>query len=266
MTRFTLTTRLVWEVCQKNGTPFSSYRTLCQRLKKLCDAGLIQREQTYGEYIYALTKYGAEYLEIEHGLEVPKRASTLVRPLLQAHELDLTRYWIKFLDDAGKIGVPLVDFYRDGQFVSYHRGKKLMPDGVVLLRIRGKVRAFFLEMDRSTQTSGAGGSKQATFRKKLEHYRFLSRHFRHHDQLKAHHVTSIRLMVVCQNEKRLESLRTLARSMGLDKQCAFTCWTRLIVVTDPHKASGWNYLLANFLAAPLFSFPARSPPASLLLR
>lgn len=271
MTRLTLTTRLAEEVCKRHNARFPDAHTLRRRLRKLERAGLLSRVWmlSTGEHIFHLTRDGSAFVERELGIEVPRRACYPIKPLLQSHEIDLSRYWIKFMDDCQKIGLPILDFYRDGQFVSRQKLSKLIPDGLIILRIRGKARAFFLEMDRSTQTSGAAGGEQAIFRKKLEHYRVLRRSFRRHDIFRGHQVVSLRLIIVCQNEKRLQSLRSLAHDMGMGKFCAFTCWQRLIVVKNPHKANGWDYLSANLLAAPLFSFSntsARSPPMSLLIR
>ena len=131
---------------------------------------------------------------------------------------------------------------------------------MIVLRIRNRNRAFFVEMDRSTQTSGVGGKKDAVIRQKFLIYRRLIRDFRSHPQFEG--ITSMRLMVVCLTESRLENLRLVARDINFP--CVFTCLPRVIDITDPNTAWGWEYKRANLLAAPLFSSPSRSPPGSLL--
>jgi len=267
MTRYMLTTRLVREVCYCEGHPFASATTLFRRLDKLREAGFIHRDRMLvtGEFYYHLSKGGAKIVEYEYGIEMPRRACFPIKPLLQSHEFDLSRYWIKFFDDCRKLNIPIIRFWRDGQFVFHHRDRKLIPDGVVILRIRGKAQVFFVEMDRSTQTSGVGGQEKAVIRQKLEQYRSLSRNLYQQGELSPYRVKSMRLMMVCKTEARLKNLCTVAHDMGI-KQCAFTCWPRLIEVKNPNTAYGWNYRTANMLAAPLYSFPSRSPPGSLLSR
>ncbi len=270
MAHYMLTTRLVGEVCKRNGYSFSSFTTKCRRLDKLRKSGLIHRDRmlTTGEWYYWLSREGAGIIEAEHVIEIPSRAISPVKPLMQSHEFDLSRFWIKFLDDCRKLNIRVLDFQRDGQFVFHHGSKKLIPDGAVVLRIRGKARVFFVEMDRSTQTSGIGGRQKAVIRQKLERYRHLNRHLLWNEDLLSCRVHSMRLIIVCRSEARLRNLCAVAHDMGI-RHCAVTCWPRLIDVTKEHTAYGWNYKPANMLAAPLFAFPAhsgRSPPASILAR
>lgn len=270
MAHYMLTTRLVGEVCKRNDCSFPSFTTLCRRLDKLRKSGLIHRDRmlSTGEYYYWLSKEGAGIVAAECGIDTPRRALHPIKPLLQAHEFDLSRYWIKFMDDCEKLNIPVLNFWRDGQFVFHHGNKKLIPDGGIIVRLRGKARVFFVEMDRSTQTSGIGGKQQAVIRQKLEQYRSLSRQLAWHDDLCPYHVRSMQLMIVCRTEARLRNLCTIAHDMGI-RHCAATCWLRLIDVSNPHTANGWQYKSANMLAAPLFSFPSnsgRSPPVSLFAR
>ena len=266
MTRFLLTTRLVDEVCKRNNVPFASSRPLCRRLEKLREAGLIQRDRLLinGEFCYTLTKVGAGFVADTFGITIPARACSAPRLNTQAHEFALSQFLIKFFEDCEKLNVPIVQFWRDGQFMAKLDGARLVPDGLVLLRIRGKVRAFFLEMDRSTQTSGVTGNANAVVRQKFELYQKMGRRLGEHDELKSFGVVSMRLMVVCLSERRLQNLCLVAEAVGMGKRCAFTCWPRLIEVRNPNSARGWDYLPANLLAASLFSFSGRSPPKSIL--
>lgn len=264
ISRFTLTTRLAAEICIANQLPFASSQTLYRRLDKLRTAGLIQRDRMLfnGEFYYFLSRRGASYLSETDGIIVPSRACAPVGLNVQAHEFMLSQFWIKFLSDSRKLQIPVLDFHRDGQCVFRIDGKRLIPDGTVILRIRGKSLLFFLEIDRSTQTSGIGGKGKAIIQQKLLSYRTLGRSLRQHPEFAGAH--SSRVMFVCLTESRLENLRLIAHDIGHRKGVCFTCLPRYLQITSPHTAKGWSYRRTNLLAAPVFSFPIRPPPHSLL--
>ena len=73
MAHYMLTTRLVGEVCKRNGYSFSSFTTKCRRLDKLRKSGLIHRDRmlTTGEWYYWLSREGAGIIEAEHVIEIP---------------------------------------------------------------------------------------------------------------------------------------------------------------------------------------------------
>jgi len=217
-----------------------------------------------GEFYYYLTKTGAAFLKDDQGYEVHRSARFPVALNIQHHEFDLARFWIKFFSDSKKLQIPVLQFWRDHQFIAPIKGKKLIPDGTVALSIRGKTRILFIEMDRSTQTSGLGGKAGAIIVEKLERYQRLQREFRTHPELVFLQPYSMRVVFVCLTEQRMQNLRQVAESMGLTKQCAFTCQPYFLDIASSDKAHVWSYRRANILAAPLFVFPIRPPPASLL--
>ena len=262
----TLTTRLAAEMCSRQGMPFASPHTLYRRLGKFLKAGLIRRHRMLwsGEYAYYLTKAGAAILRAEENVWVPPRATRPVAVSLQRHEYSLARFWIKFLGDCRHLHIPVVVLYRDGSLAITFDKQTLIPDGLAVLRIRGQHRAFFLEMDCGTQTSGAGGQQNAVLRKKFDAYRQLTRCYRTHRELAHLDLETMRIMVVCPGEQRLANLHRVARYAGLKKQIAFIRWPEIIEVTEAGTATGWRYRSTNLLATPLFSFPIRSPPVSIL--
>ena len=268
MTRFLLTTRLVVFACENEGVTFASPRTLYRRLNKLRKAGLIERSRLLhtGEYGYHLTKQGEELITgLDDTVHQSHRSCAAPSITLQAHEFDVSRFWLKFFSDSKKLHIPTRDFWRDGSFIYEITPKqKLIPDGTVVLTIKGRSRVFFLELDRSTQTSGRGGNTSAIIRQKLARYRHLSRSYRNHPQLSSYHPQSMRVMFVCKTQQRAQSLLAVARDMGLGDVVCFTSLDRFLTILDPFTAQGWEYCSANIFAAPLFLYPARSPPQSLL--
>jgi len=267
MTQLLLTTRLVNNICENNGFSFASSRTLYRRLNKLREAGLIDRSHLLqtGEYAYHLTKTGAELVTQLEGLPtLSRKALNPPSMILQMHEFEVSRFWIKFFSDSKKLHIPTLQFWRDGSFIYPARQGKLVPDGTTLLKIKGKTRVFCLEMDRSTQSRGGEVTEGGVIHRKLIRYRQLSRTFRQDETLAPFQPHALRVVFVCLTEQRLESLRLLAREMGIGNLVAFTCVERFVDISNPLTASGWTYKSANFFAAPLFSFPARPPPKPLL--
>ena len=260
MTRHFLTTRLVGEVLRVENYSLPDIHTLRRRLRILEQANLIARERTSfdSQHYYYLSHIGLRLVEAEYGIDVSGKARSKMGIAIQNHEHDLSRFWIKFFDDSHKIRVPLIHYWRDGQFSAEALERHLIPDGIALLRIRGKIHAFALELDRSTQTSGVSG--KGIFRRKLEQYRVFLRTFRHHPDLQE--VCSLKLMVVCKTEKRMTNLRQIAADLRVP--CLFICWSRLVDVGDKRNAQSWNFTTANLLATPHFYLPSRSPPQSLL--
>lgn len=267
MTRFLLTTRLVEHVCTVYQVPFATPRTLYRRLNKLRKSGLIDRSRLLhnGEFCYHLTKQGAELVAERDGLSViPRKAVITPNISLQAHEFEVSRFWIKFFSDCHKINLPDLHFWRDGSFVHTAKTGKLIPDGTALLKIKGKTKAFFLEMDRGTQTRGNEVSERGIIAQKFRRYQSFSRSFRRHPDLAPYKPHAMKLIVVCQTEQRMQSLCDLAASMGLGKWVCFICIDRYLDITNANTAQGWQYKRANLFATPLFSIPARSPPVVLL--
>lgn len=201
-------------------------------------------------------------MELETGEVLPRKAYTPISPTLLGHELDLTKFWIKFLDDAQKLNLPIVQFWRDGQFVFHSHDGKLIPDGTIILRIKGKHHVCFVEMDRSKQSSGIRGSAKAVIRQKLQRYAELERRLKQHPALSPFRVSKMKVVFVCLTEQRLQNLLRVAEQ--LDVECGFTCWPRIVHVKHPDTAQGWQYRKANLLAAELFSFSSRAPPKGLL--
>jgi len=217
-----------------------------------------------GEFYYYLTKRGISFLNQDQGKAVSSSATTPLGLNIQHHEFDISRYWIKFFSDCSKLQIPVLDFRRDRHFIARIGNKKLVPDGTIILRVRGKAKIFFLEMDRSTETSGFYGKEEATIRQKIRLYQRLSRSFRDHPDLRAFNPYSMRAMFICLNESRAKNLCAVAQQMGVRNGCVFTDAKRFLKITNSYTANGWSYRRCNLLATPIFSYPSRSPPSSLL--
>lgn len=260
MARFTLNTRLVGEACKAHGQLFGTPQALHRRLKKLCDARLLRSYPfpVSGGLAYHLGKDSRAFF----GDDVPPRACSPVRIGLQSHEFEVSRFWLKFLGDARSLQLSPQWFIRDGQLKLNVGNRFLVPDGTILLRIRGRAHVFFLELDRSTQTSGAGGQSGAVLRDKFLGYKQHSRIKAELETLHGVPAPSVTVITVCQNEKRLQSLLEVAEKAGFTIGAAFTCLPRFLKQSDPFGA--WTYRRANLFSAPLFSFPSRSPPGPLL--
>ena len=206
------------------------------------------------ESAYHLTKQGAEYLQHTLGIEISPRAAKAIKPAIQLHEYELSRFWLKWIDSSKKLNLPLVAFYRDGSFkVPINDRTHYIPDGVILHTIRGKTWAFLLELDRSTQ------SASTTFRKKLEHFQHFTTCYRKHPIFQQHGVTSMKLMVVCKSQQRADHLRAIAKNMGFQHQCAFTTQEAYLAIINPSTAHGWEYKRVNLLNTPIFHSCGRDP-------
>ena len=258
------------EIAEFNGFGFSSYEALYRRLGKLRAAGFLKRGRMLwnGEFYYYLGVAGKAWLKENEGLALAPRSTRPCKAITQQHEFEVSRFMIRFLTDCQRLKIPVLSFWRDGEFAAVVRpvdGKtsKLIPDGTVVLKIKGKARVFFLELDRGTETSGVDQTGKGVFRRKLKLYQSYLQVCHRHPFLKGFDIHSSRVVTVCRSQARLEFLRVIAGEERLRKGAAFTCWPRLVEVSNS-TAQGWQYLSPNFLAAPLFSFPGRSPPRSLL--
>lgn len=202
-------------------------------------------------------------------MTVPSRATRPVNGPFQQHEYEISRFWIRWFADCKKLNIPVLAFWRDGEFIATVRGSKdqkshkIIPDGTVVIQIRGKARVLFLEMDNGTQTSGVDRTSKGVFRRKLKHYRQFFPSCPQHPFLAPYQVHRIRVMTVCRSQARVNFLRTIAEEERVGIRAAFTHWSRLVETTDL-SAQGWQYRPSNLLAASMFFIPGRSPPQSIL--
>ncbi len=98
-----------------------------------------------GEYYYFLTSRRKDWLEFsEVLLPLPNRATKPIASTQQRYEYDLARFWIKVIDDARKLQIPILDFVRDGSFIaSLEMGTKsllrhpgeILPDHCLQVRL-----------------------------------------------------------------------------------------------------------------------------------
>ena len=269
--KFTLTTRLIWEQSQIYEQPFKSYDALYRRLRKLRQAELLCRDKllSNGEWYYYLSKQGQVWLEQTEGIIVPVRATRPVKGPFQQHEYEISRFWIRWFADCKKLNIPVLAFWRDGEFIATvsdqkdRKPYKLIPDGTVVIQIRGKARVLFLEMDNGTQTSGVDRTSKGVFRKKLQHYRQFFKSCPQHPFLSSYKIHRIRVMTVCKSQARVGFLRAIAEEERVGIRAVFTSWPCLVETQDL-SAQGWVYRTVNIVAAPLFACSGRSPPQSIL--
>ncbi len=177
-----------------------------------------------GEKAYHLTPDGLGFLE---DTNTSKRALKPVAFALQLHEYEVSRFWLKFYSDCRALSLIPQFHLRDGQLALKLDKDRILPDGAVCLTIRNRPFLFLLELDRSTQTSGLQGSSRAVFKRKLNAY---SKRKELRQALHELGIPRLRIMtiVVCQNEKRLRSLCTLAEQSDFQEGVAFTCKPRFI--------------------------------------
>lgn len=269
--KLTLTTRLIWEHSQIYDKPFTSYDSLYRRLRKLCQAGFLCRDRllSNGEWYYYLSKAGQSWLVETEGMVVSTRATRPVKGPFQQHEYEISRFWIRWFADCKKLNIPILAFWRDGEFIATVNDQKdrklykLIPDGTVVIQIRGKARVLFLEMDNGTQTSGVDRTSKGVFRRKLKHYRQFFPSCPRHPFLSAYKVHRIRVMTVCRSQARVSFLKIIAEEERVGSRAAFTSWSHIVEITNL-SAQGWKYRPSNILAVPVFFYSGRSPPRSIL--
>lgn len=176
---------------------------------------------------------------------------------LHAHEFDTACFWLKFQADAQKLGMQVMTVFRDGEFVYHSPLRKLIPDGLILLKIKGKAHAFCLELDQGTQSS-------TVIKNKFVSYRRLFRHWKSHSAFTGHRLGTIRVLFVTRSEERKKNLLQVAQKMRMSDQFLFITQSQYLEMSDPYRATGWSYRKVNLFSANLFSKPSRAPPSPLL--
>lgn len=233
-----------------------------RRLNQLVRAGYINRRRMLwnGEYYYYLGKKGAELLKAD-GIYVPARATKPIGDALQRHEYEVARFWLKFWQDCENANLPIFSFWRDGELAFASRQVK--PDGTILVSIGKTPVIFFLELDRSTQSScGTKGNLQS-FRGKMERYLKARQTILKHPEIASHSVTKFRILVACQTSERMEHLMKATQLSGMNHLALFTFQEQWIN-SHSFTSRGWRYRNCNFLTEELFAFPGRSPPKGLV--
>ena len=236
-----------------------------RRLNQLTRAGYLNRRRMLwsGEYFYYLGRKGVELLEAA-GDSVPHRAKNPVKETLQRHEFEVARFWIKFMADCRTEKAVIEAFWRDGE-LSMDSGKdrwRIIPDGAAALVHGSSCRLILLELDRSTEVADGHLRSLKSVRAKFERYLHGRRAILNHPEIKPLAPNSLRVLVICISEERLNNLLAIADSLGIRNMIAFTCLPRFIDLID-NTATGWKYHSHSLLTSKVFSFPNRSPPESL---
>ena len=261
MARHFLTPRLILEQPVALGLRFSRYDSLTRRLRALEKAKLIRRQPCSfnREDSFYLTKEGGRLVELRVGELVPTQAVKPTTFSQQLHAFEVSRFSIKFLQDAAKLSMPIEVFYRDGSFLHYiSTRKKLIPDAVVVLRIRGKSQVFCIELDRSTQSG-------ATILEKYRRYELMIRCAKKHPKLQGRKLGNIRIVVVCQSQERLKHLVRLAESAPIRKYLRFIRADQVIEkVGRGYEPREWQYRKVNLFSSKLFVHAGRPPPSGML--
>ena len=106
-------------------------------------------------------------------MNLSPRFSKPVAQTLHLHEFNTSRFFLKLMADARKLNIEVLGFYRDGSFIHQTTSSKLVPDGVIVLKIKGKAHVFCLEMDQGTQSGDLYSRGFGRIEKKLFAYQQL---------------------------------------------------------------------------------------------
>lgn len=236
-----------------------------RRLNQLVKAGFLNRRRMLynGEFYYYLGAKGVQLLE-SSGDTIPHRSKTPVSATYQRHEFEISRFWIKFMADCRVENSIIEAFWRDGELtVDIGKGKqRIVPDGAASVIHGTNRRLILLELDRSTEMANGNLSSLKSVRLKFERYLRGRRAILEHPEIKPLAPTSLRVLVVCISEERLDNLRAIAGCLGIRNMMVFTCLTRFVDISN-NTATGWRYRSNCFFTSELFSYPNRSPPEAL---
>lgn len=257
LTLYCLTTGLILKLSQVLSNPFPSSQSLYRRLNQLYREGYINRRRMLytGEYYYFLTRKGSGVVSSqEENDRFTGKVWTPIKEGQQQHEFLISQFMVKLELDAKKLNIPLSFFIREGQFQAKvkidGKSKTVTPDGVVGIMIKGKLRIFFLEIDRSTErVRGLGKWHSKSFQEKLNRYRAL---YQNHRRVLAElGSNNFRVLTICVSEQRLQNLVKVAEEISPTKLYVFTKLSSYVKNTGK-GASGWEYSTANLFSAPLF--------------
>lgn len=266
--RYYLTARLLVELSQLCPQPFADVKHVQRRMLRLFQAGLVRRDRrlTTGEYYYFLSPLGAQLAASEdEDNRFTGRVTNRMRPAFQEHEMMLAHVLVKLELDAAKLKVKILHLLRDGQFTATvdldGQARRLQPDATVVLRIKGRARLFFFELDRSTER-GRSTSRIATgsFRDKVVRYSRFFDTFQNHPLLRELNVDSFRVLTICRSPERSRNLRDVAQGMGKRRMFGFTEIGKLVESADESRV----FREENLLSARAFTFPDQAVRTSML--
>ena len=269
--RYHLTTRLLKEISTTCGQPFRHNSKIYECIKRLSEAGFVKRKKLLisGENYYFLTKAGAA-LSKTNDVRLSPRATSPIKPALESHELLLSIFMTLVELSCHGLQVPFPHFLREGQFTADVKIKddtfRLKPDGVIILKVKGKHRLFFLEIDRSTETvRGSNHINTKSFEAKIDRYTAFYDQAKDHPLLEDLDFSGFRVITMCLTKERMENLLEVARKKGKKRMFCFS-HVGLVIEGDVTTANDWNYRLGNVLSSKSFQYPERINLESILSR
>lgn len=199
-----------------------SERTLYRRLQKLTDSKYLYRKRhmierhlplAYQKFVYTLNR-GAVPVLVEQGIGTPEDVDLLQRRLREIKELFLKH--ALFLTDVHVV-LELISRIRPIKLMRWHEGKELYdsvsvtedgkqvklpvrPDAFFTLDDNGRLRHFFLEVDRGTTTT-------KRFQRKIKAY---SAYFQNGLQEKKYGIRQARIVTLTVSEARAKNLAKAA--------------------------------------------------------
>ncbi|MFH1539631.1 MAG: replication-relaxation family protein, partial [bacterium] len=232
---FTKISELSYLTAKQLSVLFSvDIRRMNRRLKKLHDAGYIERVQRFtasiygkGEYAYFLTKKSVHEVLGYLGLP-PEQAETIheTYPTISRLEHllsinDFLIYLVAACADSKMYSAKFIPEHRrlkeQGKLISYIRdivvgteGKALefTPDAVFYIENnKGKCLLFFLEIDTGCETIHSESGKYYDVQGKLSAYShyFDTKGYRRYDKEFNYHFNGFRILFVTSSEKRLQN-------------------------------------------------------------
>ena len=269
--RYHLTTRLIRKLSVICGQPFRDQGNLSKCLGRLEGAGFLKRKKLLisGENYHFLTNAGVE-LSKTNDVRLSPRATSPIKPALESHELLLSIFMTLVEISCHDLKVPFPYFLREGQFTADVKIDdntfRLKPDGVIILKVKGKHRVFFLEIDRSTETvKGANHINTKSFEAKIDRYTAFYDQAKEHPLLKDLEFSGFRVITMCLTKERMENLLEVARKKGKKGMFCFS-HVGLVIEGDVTTANDWNYRLRNVISSKTFLYPGGNNLESILAR
>ena len=240
LSQYYLTARMIYELLPtfEHQAGFNSFPTLQLRLKKLYQAGYINRDyrlsrgQGANEYYYFLTKRGARFFE---DLMHLKPARSILKRLElghQEHSFMISEFMLKLEKDVWQTQgqMKLSAYIRENFFEIQEpqrqremKQRSLKPDGTIFLERGTEKSLLFLEADLSTQPVNSANPYRSSFRKKIEIYSAFKHDFQQNNLVHLFGpLSGFRVLTVCKSPQRVASLLDVAQQLGKEKMFWFT--------------------------------------------
>jgi hypothetical protein len=178
-----LTTESIFQISQSFRFPFTTMRRCREELQNIYHEGLVGRSRvpgiTMGNTPFAYHLRRKASVLVPSVADIPKSNSVFQKLGMNPwHSLAIGEFGT-LLEKHAAIhpDIEILETIRDRQFradLRKHGFPQLIPDGTVLLRIRGKLRVFFLEIvnELSVLNPGVFDARSRSLAAKVSKYRF----------------------------------------------------------------------------------------------